>query len=156
MCRVDFWTLRERKRVGSFGRMTLKHVYYHVRNKSPVYVRHRIQDAWGWCMGMIQRDDMEWEGGSGLGAHVHPWLIHVNVWQNQYSIVKQNKVKIKIKKKKRICVQCRRPGFNPWVWKIPWRRKGQPAPVFLPGKSHTQSSLAGYSSWGCKESDTSE
>ena len=33
-----------------------------------------------------------------MGTHVHPWLIHVNVWQNQYSIVKQNKVKIKIKK----------------------------------------------------------
>ena len=41
-----------------------------------------------------------WEGASGLGTHVHPWLIHVNVWQNQYSIVKQNKVKIKIKKNK--------------------------------------------------------
>ena len=41
-----------------------------------------------------------WEGGSGLGTHLHPWLIHVNVWQNQYSIVRQNKVKIKIKKKK--------------------------------------------------------
>ena len=38
------------------------------------------------------------EGGSGLGTHVHPWLIHVNVWQKQYSIVKQNKAKIKIKK----------------------------------------------------------
>ena len=35
-----------------------------------------------------------------MGTHVYPWLIHVNVWQNQYSIVKQNKVKIKIKKKK--------------------------------------------------------
>ena len=42
--------------------------------------------------------DGRWEGGSGLGTHVHPWLIHINVWQNQYSIVKQNKVKIKIKK----------------------------------------------------------
>ena len=41
-----------------------------------------------------------WEGGSELGTHVHPWRIHVNVWQNQYSIVKQNKVKIKIKKNK--------------------------------------------------------
>ena len=40
-----------------------------------------------------------WEGGSCLGTHVHLWRIHVNVWQNQYSIVKQNKVKIKIKKK---------------------------------------------------------
>ena len=38
------------------------------------------------------------EGGSGLGTHVHPWLIHVNVWQNQYSIVKQNEVKKKEKK----------------------------------------------------------
>ena len=44
--------------------------------------------------------DGRWEGGSGLGTHVHPWLIHVSVWQNQYGIVKQNKVKIKIKKKK--------------------------------------------------------
>ena len=36
-----------------------------------------------------------------MGTHVHPWLIHVNVWQNQYSTVKQNKVKIKIKKEKK-------------------------------------------------------
>ena len=40
-----------------------------------------------------------WEWGSGLGTHVHPWWIHVNVWQNQYSIVKQNKVKRKKKRK---------------------------------------------------------
>ena len=81
--------------------MALKHVYYQVRNKFPVYVRYRIQDTWGWCTGMTQRDDMGRVvgGGSGLGTHVHPWRIHVNVWQNQYSIVKQNKVKIKIKKK---------------------------------------------------------
>ena len=52
---------------------------------------------------MIQRDDPQrWEVGSVLGTHVHPWLIHVSVWQNQYSIVKQNKVKIKIKKKKEL------------------------------------------------------
>ena len=42
---------------------------------------------------LIRRDDMGWEVGSGLGTHVQLWLIHVNVWQNQYSIVKQNKVK---------------------------------------------------------------
>ena len=50
----------------------------------------------------------------------------------------------------RICLQCRRPGFDPWVRKIPWRRKGQPAQVFLPGESHGQRSLAGYSQTGCK------
>ena len=51
---------------GIFGRMALKHVYYHVRNEVPVYVRYRIQDAWGWCMGMIQRDNMGWEVGGGF------------------------------------------------------------------------------------------
>ena len=43
--------------------------------------------------------------------------------------------------------QCRRFGPNPWVMKIPWRRKWQPTPVFLPGKSHVQRSLVGYSHW---------
>ena len=47
-------------------------------------------------------------------------------------------------------------GFDPWVGKIPWRRKWQLTPVFLPGKSHGQRSLAGYSSWVVEESDTSE
>ena len=36
-------------------------------------------------------------------------------------------------------------GFNPWVRKIPWGRKWQPTPAFLPGKSHGHWSLAGYS-----------
>ena len=43
--------------------------------------------------------------------------------------------------------------FDPLVRKIPQRRKREPAPVFLPGKSHRQRDLAGYSLWGCKESD---
>ena len=55
-----------------------------------------------------------------------------------------------------VCLQCGRPGFNPWVGKIPWRRKWQPTPVLLPGKSHGLRSLAGYSPWGRKESDTTE
>ena len=55
-----------------------------------------------------------------------------------------------------LCLQCRRPGFNPWVGKIPWRRKWQSTPVLLPVKSHGQRSLAGCSPWDCKESDTTE
>ena len=50
----------------------------------------------------------------------------------------------------------RRPGFNPWVGKIPWRREWQSTPVFFPGESHGQRSLVGYSPWGCKESDTNK
>ena len=38
MYRTDFWTLWERERVGRFGGMALKHVYYHIRNESPVQV----------------------------------------------------------------------------------------------------------------------
>ena len=45
---------------------------------------------------------------------------------------------------------------TPWVGKIPWRREWQPTPVFLPGESHGQRRLVGYSPWGCKESDTTE
>ena len=52
--------------------------------------------------------------------------------------------------------QCRRHRFDPWVRKIPWRWKWQPIPVFLPGKSHGQRSLAGYSPRGYKESNTTE
>ena len=46
--------------------------------------------------------------------------------------------------------------FNPWFGKIPWRRAWQPTPVLLPGESHGQRSLAGYSPWVHKESGTTE
>ena len=46
------------------------------------------------------------------------------------------------------------PRFDPWVGKIPWRRKWQPTPGFLPGESHGQKSLARYRPWGHRESDT--
>ena len=48
------------------------------------------------------------------------------------------------------------PRFNLWVGKISWRRKWQPPPVLLPGKSHGRRSLVGHSPWGHKESDPSE
>ena len=47
-------------------------------------------------------------------------------------------------------------GFSPWVGKISWNRKWQPAAVFLPGEFHGQRNLAGYSLWGHKELDTTE
>ena len=54
------------------------------------------------------------------------------------------------------CRRSRRHGFDPWVGKIPWRRKRQPTPVFLLGESQGQRSLAGYSPWGYKELDMTE
>ena len=57
---------------------------------------------------------------------------------------------------KEICLQCRRPGLNPWVRKIPWRREWLPRPVFFPGEFHGQQGLVGYSPWGYKELDMTE
>ena len=54
------------------------------------------------------------------------------------------------------CRRHRRLGFSPSVGKIPWGRKQQPTPVFLPGKSHGQRKLAGWSPWGRKKSDMTE
>ena len=57
------------------------------------------------------------------------------------------------------CFQCRRhrrPRFHTWVGKIPWRRKWQSTPVFLPGKSRGQRRLTGYSPWGRTETDRTE
>ena len=55
--------------------------------------------------------------------------------------------------KKKICLPSKRHGFDPWIGKIPGKRKWQLTLVFLPGKFHGQSSLAGYNPWDCQESD---
>ena len=57
---------------------------------------------------------------------------------------------------KKICLQCRRPSFSPWVREIPWRKEWQATPVFLPGQSHGQRSLVGYSPGVRKEWDMTE
>ena len=60
---------------------------------------------------------------------------------------------------KELTCQCRRPkrrSFDPWVGKIPWRRAWQPTQVFVPGESHGQRNLVGYSPQGCKETDMTE
>ena len=68
--------------------MALKHVYYHMGNELPVQVQC-IDTGYS---GLVHWDDPDgWDGegsggGSGWGTHVHPWWIHVNVWQNQYNI----------------------------------------------------------------------
>ena len=54
------------------------------------------------------------------------------------------------------CRRYKRGRFDSWFGKIPWRRTQQPTPVFLPGESHGQRSLANYSPQGCKESNTTE
>ena len=54
------------------------------------------------------------------------------------------------------CSAMQEIGFDPKVWKIPWRRKLQPTLVFLPGELHGQRSLVGGRLWGCTELDMTE
>ena len=79
------------------------------------------------------------------------FVVAVSFWYRILSIW----ASLVVQKLKRL-LQCRRPGFDPWVRKIPWRRKWQPTPVYLPGESHGWRSLVGYSPWGRKGSDTTE
>ena len=85
MYRSVLWTLCERERVGRFGRMTLKHVKYHVRK----YARQSRFDARYWMLGagaLGRPRGMVWGGrreeGSEWGTHVYLWRIHFDIWQN--------------------------------------------------------------------------
>ena len=72
------------------------------------------------------------ERSPGEGQATESSILGLPLWLNWY----------------RIRLQCRRPGFGPWVGKIPWRRERLPTPVFLPGEFHGL-----YSPRGHKESD---
>ena len=72
-------------------------------NRLPVQVRCRRQGAQGWCTGMTLWDGMGREvgGWSGWGTHVHPQLIHVNVWQKPPQYYKVTSLQLKFKKNKK-------------------------------------------------------
>ena len=104
MYRTDFWTLWEKVRVGCFKRTASKYVYYLGWNRSPAQVgcmRQALRPgALGKPRGIGWRG--RWEGGSGWGTHVNPWLIHFSVWQNRLLYCKVISLQIikKIKKKR--------------------------------------------------------
>ena len=80
--RTDFWTLWAKVRVGGFERRALKYVYYHMSNRWPVQVQCLNQGTQSQCSQTTQRDEMgRWKGVQDGGTHVHPWPIHVYVWQ---------------------------------------------------------------------------
>ena len=82
------------------------------------------------------------------------FLQYKNIQTASKSMIQSNLVFTSVKES--ACRRHKRCRFSPWVRKIPWSKKWQPTPVFLPGKFHGQRSLAGCSLWGHKESDTTE
>ena len=105
MYRTEFWTLWEKVRVGCFQRTASKHVYYLGWNRSPAPVGCMRQVLGAGALGRPRGIGWRgrWEGGSGWGILVNPWLIHVNVWQKplQYcKVISLQLIKINEKKKK--------------------------------------------------------
>ena len=112
--------------------------------------------ARAWCTGKTQRDRVEREGGLGWGTHVNPWLIHVNVWQKPLQYCKVISLQlIKINEKRNLPTM-----KETWI-----RYLGQEHPLEKGMAMHCSTlawriswteSLAAYSPWGHKESDTTE
>ena len=99
---------------------------------------HRLQ-VWVWSCNMFS------EIAEGVNLSLGPW------WIKRCHFIKKKTFLEGIpggtSGKESACQyrRCKRPGFHPWVRKIPWRRAWQPTPVFLPGESQGQRSLQGYS-----------
>ena len=90
MYRIDFWTLWEKARVGCSERTSLKQVYYRGWNRSSAQVGCMRQVLRAGALGRPRGMGWggKWEGGSGWGTPVNPWLIHVNVWQKSLQYCK--------------------------------------------------------------------
>ena len=78
------------------------------------------------------------------------WLIRSIIWKHIFHI------ECRWSSGKESICQYRKCAFDPWIGKIVCRRKWQPTPISLPGESHGQRSLEGYSPWGRKQVDTTE
>ena len=97
-------------------------------------------------------------GGTGWGRQ--DWRQRMSCVFNMWSLYHQvemlgSKYEAQVAQILKIYLQCRRPGFNPGVGKIPWR-EWQPTPGFLPGKAHEHGILEGYSPWDRKKLNMTE
>ena len=123
---------------GRTERVTLKPIHYHRENKLPVGISV-------WCGEfrpgtLLQPGGLRWEVGGKFKEKTYGYLrlIYVDVWHKWASHVAQLVKHLPAMQE---------TWFNSWVRKLPWRRKWQPTPVFLPGESHGRRGLVGYGSW---------
>ena len=147
-------------------KITLKDTLSEVSGDS-IQKEPQVQKQWNGSMCRLVRKQQEDHRMNGVGKQtlgvtrddlIQPKYEH----KPFHSICRQKNVLTELRwwlSGKEPTCQCRRHRLDPWVVKIPWTRKWQPTPVFLPGKSHGQRSLVGYlacySPWDHKESDMS-
>ena len=132
-----------------------------VRYSTQVKKWPAVQETWVWFLGW--EDLLEKETGNPLQYSCLENPMDKGAWQATVHGVTRVGHELVTKPLPfflfyRTCVSCIRWQIL-YCWalgKIPWRRKWQPTPVFLPGKSRGQRSLAGYSLWGHKESDMTQ
>ena len=76
--------------ITNFHSNTLKNSLKPILQMKKLKLKYRVQDAWGWCTGMTQRDDMGREAGGGfkIGNSWTPVVDSCQVWKNQYSFIK--------------------------------------------------------------------
>ena len=116
--------------------------------KPPAHISLSESVSWELC----SSDAYKWKTQTYIYIHIHRTYIHLFIYMYIYStsgFPGGSEVK-------ETACQCRRPRFNPWIRKIPRKKEWQPTPVFLPGESHGQRSLVGYSPWGHKKSNMTE
>ena len=121
------------------GKEYLKAVYYHPAYLA--YIQSTSCEMPGWMNHKLESRFLGETSTTSDMQAISP------LWQNDFLGGSDGKS---------VCLQRWRPGFDPRVGKIPWRKKLQPTPVLVPGKSHGRRSLVGCYPWGRKASDTTE
>ena len=141
MYRTDFWTLWEKVRVGCFKRTALKHVYCLGWNRSPAQVGCMRQVLRPGALGRPRgiRWSGRWEGESGWGTHVNPWLIHFNVWQKPLQYCKVISLQLTEKKLKTTTTTTKKL-FTYYFW---------PCCVFTAVTGLSLVAVSGGYSWAC-------
>ena len=118
------------------------------------YKRNHLGEGTSMNLKNINWEEMEMKEGASLV--VQGLRFHLQCRKCGFAVQGTKRLSRWHSGKESACWRCKRGGFHPCIRKIPWRRKLQSIPVFVPRKFHGQRSLVGYSPWGLEELDTTE
>ena len=150
------WTTREAQSAHVSFSVSFNHVFFLAILVSSLYYNRLKVERCGLCPRNDKKTGVEiWEHIVNDSYWGKVELSHVYIPLNSHCLINQL---WGFPSGKESACQCRsrRPRFNPWVRKTPWRRAWQPTPVLLPGKFHGQRRLVGYIPWGRREANMTE